>query len=63
MKLTTPEARTASRCGFVTTDSKPSPDHRGIHFIPTAAEQLDTVLYLRVLQLREWDSTPQPTDD
>ena len=37
-----------SRCGFVTTVSKPPRDHRGTHFIDAAAEQLDTGLYLRV---------------
>ena len=41
-----------SRCGFVTTVSKPPRDHRGTHFIDAAAEQLDTGLYLRVCSSR-----------
>jgi hypothetical protein len=61
-ELTTREARTGAaiwrRHDELETGAGPP---RDISF-EAAAEQPDTVLYLRGLQLRGWDSNPQPTD-
>jgi hypothetical protein len=37
-----------SRCGVVTTVSKPPRDHRGTHFVEASARRVDTGFYVRL---------------